>query len=134
MIDIEIELINRISAKLREQCEGVYVTGEYVKSPPAFPCVSIVEVDNQVYRNGRDSGEIENFAQVAYEINVYSNKKVGRKTECKRIMGIADSEMAKLGFTRTVYTPVQNERDATIYRIVTRYRAVVDKNKTIYRR
>lgn len=134
MIDIENELINRISAKLREQCEGVYVTGEYVKSPPTFPCVSIVEVDNQVYRNGRDSGEIENFAQVAYEINVYSNKKIGRKTECKRITGIADSEMAKLGFTRTVYTPVQNERDATIYRIVTRYRAVVDKNKTIYRR
>lgn len=134
MIDIEIELIDRISAKLREQCEEVYVTGEYVKSPPTFPCVSIVEVDNQVYRNGRDSGEIENFAQVAYEINVYSNKKVGRKTECKRIMGIADLEMAKLGFTRTVYTPVQNERDATIYRIVTRYRAVVDKNKTIYRR
>ena len=134
MIDIEIELINRISAKLREQYEGVYVTGEYVKSPPELPCVSIVEVDNQVYRNGRDSGEIENFAQVAYEINVYSNKKVGRKTECKRIMGIAVSEMAKLGFTRTVYTPVQNERDATIYRIVTRYRAVVDKNKTIYRR
>ena len=56
MIDIEIELIDRISAKLREQCEDVYVTSEYVKSPPTFPCVSIVEVDNQVYRNGRDSG------------------------------------------------------------------------------
>ena len=30
--------------------------------------------------------------------------------------------------------PVPNEEDATVYRIVARYRAIVSKNKVIYRR
>lgn len=30
--------------------------------------------------------------------------------------------------------PVPNEEDATVYRMVARYRAIVSKNKTIYRR
>lgn len=112
----------------------IYMTGEYVKSPPSFPCVSLIETDNQVYRNTRDSGCIENHAQVLYEVNVYSNKTSGKKTECKAIIALIDSKMEALGFTRTLMNPVPNEEDATVYRMVARYRAIVSKNKTIYRR
>lgn len=135
MIDIEHDVFNRIASRLRDKMENrVYVTGEYVKSPPEFPCVSILEVDNQVYRNGRDTGNVENYAQVAYEVNVYSNKNPGKKSECKKIIGLVDDEFENIGFTRTVYTTVPNELDATIYRIVTRYRAIIGKDGTIYRR
>lgn len=134
MIDIETEVFNTISTEVRNVYKGIFMTGEYVKSPPSFPCVSLIETDNQVYRNTRDSGSIENHAQVLYEVNVYSNKTSGKKAQCKEIIAFIDSKMEALGFTRTLMNPVPNEEDATVYRMVARYRAIVSKNKTIYRR
>ena len=78
MIDIETEVFSIVSAEVRKKYPKIYMTGEYVKSPPSFPCVSLIETDNQVYRNTRDSGRIENHAQVLYEVNVYSNKTSGK--------------------------------------------------------
>lgn len=134
MIDIEAEVFGIVSSDVRLKYPEVYMTGEYVKSPPSFPCVSLIETDNQVYRNTRDSGCIENHAQIQYEVNVYSNRTSGKKAECKEIISLIDSKMEKLGFTRTFMNPVPNEQDATIYRMIARYRAIVSKNKTIYRR
>jgi len=42
--------------------------------------------------------------------------------------------MAALGFTRIVLNPVPDMNDATIYRMVARYRAVVSRDEIIYRR
>lgn len=134
MIDIEAEVFGIVSSDVRLKYPKVYMTGEYVKSPSSFPCVSLIETDNQVYRNTRDSGCIENHAQIQYEVNVYSNRTSGKKAECKEIISLIDSKMEKLGFTRTFMNPVPNEQDATIYRMIARYRAIVSKNKTIYRR
>lgn len=134
MIDIESEVFNIVSKATRAKYPKIYMTGEYVKSPPSFPCVSLIETDNQIYRNTRDSGTIENHAQVLYEVNVYSNKTSGKKAECKAIIAFIDTQMEAIGFTRTLMNPVPNEEDATIYRMIARYRAIVSKNKTIYRR
>ena len=68
------------------------------------------------------------------EVNVYSNKGVNKKTECKNIMGVIDGAMATLGFSRTMLNPIPNMEEATIYRILGRYRAVISKNKFVYRR
>ena len=118
MIDIETEIFNSISVKVREKYSQIFLTGEYVKSPPSFPCASIVEVDNQIYRNTRTTECIENHAQLLYEVNVYSNKHNGKKAECKEIISYIDSLMASFGFTRTLLNPVPNEEDATVYRMV----------------
>lgn len=134
MIDIETEVFNTVSAKVREKYPKIYMTGEYVKSPPSFPCVSLIETDNQIYRNTRTTECIENHAQLLYEVNVYSNKQSGKKAECKAIIALIDKRMETLGFTRTLLNPVPNEEDATVYRMVARYRAIVSKNKVIYRR
>ena len=134
MIDVENEIFTLVSTAVRAKYPKIYMTGEYLKSPPSFPCVSLIETDNQIYRNTRDSGNIENHVQVLYEVNVYSNKTSGKKSECKAIIALIDSEMESLGFTRTLMNPVPNEADATIYRMVARYRAIISKNKTIYRR
>lgn len=134
MIDIETEVFSLISKKVRTEYPRAYITGEYVKSPPTFPCISLVEVDNQIYRSTRDSGSIENHAEVLYEVNIYSNKTSGKKAECKAIVALIDSQMETMGFTRTFLNPIPNEEDATIYRMVARYRAIISKDKTIYRR
>ena len=134
MIDIESELFTSVAEAVRETYPSIYMTGEYVKTPPSFPCVSLIEIDNVIYTNGRDSGAIENFAQVSYEVNVYSNKTSGKKSQCKAILAIIDTEMESMGFTRTLMNQIPNEDDATIYRMVARYRAVVSKDKVIFRR
>ena len=134
MIDIENEVFSTVATQVRSSFPKIYMVGEFVKSPSQFPCVSLVEVDNQVYRNTRSSSEIENHAQLMYEVQVFTNDTKGKKAKCKKIIGTVDNEMKKLGFTRTLLTPIPNEEDATIYRMVGRYRAIVDKNSIIYRR
>lgn len=134
MIDIESDVFNIISKAIRAKYPKIYMTGEYIKVPPSFPCVSLVEEDNQIYRNTRTSDSNENHVQVVYEANVYSNKTSGRKSECKAILAVIDNLMLNMGFTRTLFTPIPNEEDATVYRMVARYRAIVSKDKVIYRR
>ena len=138
MIDAENQIFNLVATALRAQYPSIYVTGEYVRAPASFPCVSIEERNNQVWRNGRDSAKIENFCEVMYEINVYSNKTKGKKTECKAITALVDETLASIGFTRIMLNPIPNSADATIYRMVGRYRAIIapdgENNFVIYKR
>jgi len=134
VIDIENELFTKIATALREEFSSIFVTGETVKAPASFPCVSIVEMDNYTLDRTKTSGNVENHANIVYEINVYSNKTTGKKTECKAIFKDIDREMTELGFTRIMRSPVPNMEDLTIYRMVGRYRAVISKNERIYGR
>ena len=134
MIDIEHSVFNSVATDLRAKYNDIYVVGEYVKTPPKFPCVSIVEMDNTTYQRAEDSGSVERYASVMYEVNVYSNKTVSKKSECKEIIALVDERMLALGFARTMLQPIPNLDDATLYRMVGRYSAVVSKDKVLYRR
>lgn len=132
MIDIENELFSMIKNQLEKSYKGIAVYSEEIRTPIAFPCVSIVEEDNYTFMKTQDSGSNENHANVMYEVNVYSNKMTGKKTEAKKILSKIDDIMILLGFTRMNKFPVIMD-DATIYRVVARYRGVVSQNHTIYR-
>ena len=134
MIDIESTLFTKIAIAVRLAFPEAYVSGEFVPQPPRLPAAYIVEQDNSVYMPGRDSGDVENYADVAYQVDVWSNRTVGKKTECKAIMAIIDAEFSKLGFTRTFLNPVVNLSEPSIYRMTGLYRAVVSKDNYIYRR
>lgn len=134
MINIEEELFSIVSTVVRANYPGIYMVGEYVKSPSSFPCVSLIEMDNQMYQKTQTNDSTENHVSVMYELNVYSNKTKGKKSECKAIAACVDEQMQRLGFTRTMLNPVPNMDDATIYRMTGRYTAVVSKDNVIYRR
>lgn len=134
MIDIENQVFDRVARRVREQFPNIFMVGEYVKSPSSFPAVSFVEMDNSIHESTMDSGSNENHANVMYEVNVYSNKTTGKKSECKEIIALIDKEMTDMGFVRSTLTPVPNEYDSTIYRMVGRYRAAVSTDYKIYRR
>ena len=134
MIDVENDVFDEVAKKVRAEFPQIYVTGEYVKSPPSFPCVSLVEIDNATFRNSQTTEGKENHVAVSYELNVYSNKTKGKKAECKKIVAFIDEVLMNLNFTRIMLEPVPNQNDATIYRMLGRYRAVVSQNKTIFRR
>jgi hypothetical protein len=134
VIDIENEVFTQIAAKLREEFNGISVYGEYTKAPAKFPAVSIEEKANTVYQRTQDSGNIENHASLMYEVNVYSNKKTGKKSECKDIFSVIDDEFSAMGFTRILKDTIPNLEDATIYRMIGRYTAIVSKENEIIRR
>ena len=134
MIDTENQVFNRVATRVRGQFPDIFMVGEYVSSPPSFPAVSLMEMDNSILESTVDSGSNENHASVMYEVNVFSNKTTGKKTECKAILALIDTEMTDMGFVRSTLTPVPNEYDSTIYRMVGRYRAAVSSDHKIYRR
>ncbi len=134
MIDIEDELFRKVATAVRAEFSNVYITGDYAKAPPKFPFVSFVEVDNAPYRRSQTNVDMENHVSLLYEVDVYSNKATGKKSECKAIIKIIDNIMLSLGFDRPFLNPIPNQEDATIYRMKARYVAVVSKDEVIYRR
>lgn len=132
MIDIENELFSKIKNQLEKDYKTIAVYSEAIRTPIVFPCVSIVEEDNYTFTKTQDSFSNENHVNVMYEVNVYSNKTTGKKSEAKKILAKVDDTMILLGFTRMNKFPVIMD-DATIYRVVARYRGVVSQNNTIYR-
>ena len=133
MIDIESEVYARITTALRSSYNPIYITNEETRTPSKFPFTSIVEIDNYVYKRTMDSGNNENHAQVVYEVTVASNKTTGRKAECKAILSDIDKIFTGIGFTRSMTNPVPME-DATIFKLVARYSAIVDTSGKIYNR
>lgn len=131
MIDLENDIFDYAAKALRAAHTGIDVAAEYVEMPAKFPHVSIVESDNRVLTRMR-TNNIENAVSVMYEVNIYSNKASGKKSEAKAIANTLDDALSGIGFTRTFREQVPNLRDATIYRIVCRYEAVIDKNFVIY--
>ena len=134
MIDCENEVFSAVANAVREAYPSVFISGEYIKTPPKFPFVSLVEMSNTAYDRTQSSGGLENHASLIYEVNVYSNETSGKKSECKEISALIDNELAALGFSRTMLQPIPNMDDATIYRMTGRYTAVISKDKKLYRR
>ena len=128
MIDVESKVFDTVSKALKTAFGSDFnVTSEYVPSPSRFPSVSLVEADNYVTQRYRTL-KIENAANCMYEANVYSNKTAGKKSEAKAVANVLDEAMADLGFTRTMRNTIPNLNDASIYRIVCRYEAVIIPN------
>ena len=134
MINVENEIFDTIAKAVRKAHPSVFISGEYIRTPSKFPFVSLIEMSNTAYDKTQTSGSLENHASLMYEVNIYSNKTSGKKSECKAIATLIDNEFATLGFSRTMLQPIPNMDDATIYRMTGRYTAVVSKDKAIYRR
>ena len=133
MIDVEAQIYSPLATLLRSTHSGISVSGEYVKAPSEFPFVSIVEADNYMSAANLSTADTEQFATLMYEVNVYSNKNTGKKSECKAIMATVDAFMYGLNFTRLSLSPVPNMDNASIYRMTARYRAETD-GTNLYRR
>lgn len=133
MIDIEKEIYTPLEAALREAHPGISVSGEEVLAPSEFPFVSAVEADNYMTKEHMDTADAERFATIMYAVNVYSNKGVMKKSECRAIMATIDRFMYAHNFTCITKTPVPNMNNASIYRMTAFYRAETD-GTNLYRR
>ena len=132
MINNSSEIFDRITTALQESDNAVKTSSVYVNAPSSYPFVSIELIEDSIYEQGVDSGDIENFANMSYEINVYT-KGDTRMSSAYGLLGVADNFMKSIGFTRIIIQPMQDQNE-TLYRIIARYEAVVGKDLKVYRR
>lgn len=125
MIDIENQIYSPIRTALVNAYEGIFVTSEPTATSAKFPAVSIVQEDNYMSVNKLDNSGAERFATIMFQVDVYSNKASGRKTQCKEIMNTIDTMLFALNFTRISLTPIPMANDG-YYRLTARYRAETD--------
>lgn len=124
MTNIENDVFNAVATATRAEFPGIYIVGEYLPVPASFPAVMLYEADSYVLREG-STIQIDDFTRVMYSVSVFSNKTSGKKSEAKAIADFIDEQLTALGFTRTMRMQVPNLADATIYRLESRYEAVV---------
>lgn len=131
--NLTAKIFDPIATALREQFDGIYVTGEYVDAPPQFPAVSIIEADNYLDFEKMSSKVDEEYSIVMYEVEVFTNLRSGKQKQAREILEFIDAILYDLNFTRLSAMPVPNMANTSIYRLVARYRAETD-GTTLYRR
>ena len=136
MISPENEVFNAIATHLRLDFPGIYVAGETVITPAKYPAVVIEERGNAVnpltIATSANGVQLENSVDLMYQVDIYSNKTIGRKAEAKAILNVVNEVFSELGFAREFSSPVSNLENATVYRITARYSAECDKDYYIY--
>ena len=131
--NLTAKIFDPIATALREQFDGIYVTGEYVDAPPQFPAVSIIEADNYLDTEKISSKANEEYSIVMYEVEVFTNLQSGKQMQAREILEFIDAILYDLNFIRLSAMPVPNMANTSIYRLVARYRAETD-GTTLYRR
>lgn len=125
MIDIETTVFNKVATVLREKYEGIKVYGEYVAEPALFPCVNMWESNNAVNVQHEDTSALDNYVNVTYTIQVFTNSPT-KKLDGKAIAQDIDAIMTEFRLRRSLFSQVPNI-DRTIYRIEMRYTGIVKR-------
>ena len=119
MISAENRVLSNIKSYVKDTCKNV--SNYSSKSPPSFPAVSVVQIDNQ--DACMDLENSENAVESVIEIQCYSNKNI---TEAKNIINQCCDAMRKMGYARAYGPkPIDNASDTNIYRMVARLKRLV---------
>ena len=119
MIDVSNRVLSNIKSYVEDTCKNV--SNYSSKSPPSFPAVSVVQIDNQ--DACMDLENSENAVESVIEIQCYSNKNI---TEAKNIINQCCDAMRKMGYARAYGPkPIDNASDRNIYRMVARFKRLV---------
>lgn len=134
MIDFNNEVFTNVANATRTKHPTATVTGEYTRKPSKFPAVTLDEAQNVMIDRLEDSSGEEKFAGVMYRLQVFSNKRSGKRAEAREIFATADAEMRRMGFRRVTYTTTPEIYESTIYQITATYEAVVSAVGYVYKR
>lgn len=132
MIDIEELLVDEVTRVL-ENYPNIIVLSSELTALPQLPCVCVNEIDNRLCSKGLDTSETEQFAEVTYQIDVYSKYGDCKKKEAKEIYKKIDELMYRLGFYRRSKNAIEFTENR-VCRICSRYSGTVSTDNKILRR
>jgi len=133
MIDVENQIITKVSDAVKVSYPNIFVTSVDVITEQDIPCIVIAQTDNRVRTDMTDSGDLENGVISTVEITAYSNTPDTARSEAKAILALADTAMKAMGYTRVTMLALPTT-NVTVCRMFARYEATVDKNELTYRR
>ena len=131
--DVETYVFTAVKNAISTAHTGVFVSGEYLQMPDRFPAVFIIQQDSY---NHTDSISFDgtHADRLMYEVNVFSDKKSGRKQQCSKIMATIDATLQGLGFIRTSRMPISTPNlEPNIYRLTARYRTIITEDLDTFR-
>lgn len=129
MIDIENLVVDTIENAYLAAEKSISVLSRYEPTPESFPCCMVREVSNFAYRRSMDEDPSPHHISIAYQLDIFSNKNVGAKSEVKELASIADAAMCGMKFVLDSFSIITNE-DRTITRATARYSAIVQEGVT----
>lgn len=130
MIDYEVKIFNAVHPAVAPLCADSRFVSRQVVAPTALPAASLVEISNVTDRNRRSSAWKEDYAIIAYQLDVFAKT----KSECRKVFSAADEKLTWLGFNRTTGSYLGNASNVDVFRYTARYEAVIDRDGVIYRR
>lgn len=132
MIDISNELFTMLKQQAEANIEDVKVIGESQGTPSEFPTITFEEITN--IPTHLDSAKLNKYARLNYRIQVFSNKKSGKRAEARAIYKVVDEFMQSVGFHATTFSTTPAFYLTDIYQITSTYEAVADSSGNIFRR
>lgn len=131
MFDVETEIFSPISIALKDNYSNIFVVSEPTPVPSKPLVASIVQQDSYSSPQKQDNTGVERFSTIMFQVDVYSNKASGKKSQCKEVMKLIDDMLFSMNFMRLSLQPIPME-DNGYYRLTARYRAETD-GETLYR-
>lgn len=131
MNDFFRQISTAVAEPLRTSYPDLRVMGEFQKTPPRFPCLTIEEIGN--LPAGLDSGDVEPRSRITYRVQVFCLREEGGKGLAREIMASASAILAGLNFTRKACIPQNKLYRANFYTMTSTFEAEVDENGVLYR-
>ena len=126
MNDKENEIYTNIHDAIIKVFPNASVTNVYLRVPPSFPHVSVIQSDTYEPKAYVDSSSTEKVTALTFQIDIYSDDDNRKKTICKLLSQIVDEKMKSMNFRRIMLNPIMNLADSTIYRITAIYTGMAD--------
>ena len=127
MVNIENIIYSDLADALKAEFPEISMNSEYAATPPKFPHCSFYEISNVPAPEYQTTESVENYSVIDFGLEVYSNKTSGKKAEAKAIATFANNYLQEnYKLIRTVFQPIDNMANSTIYRYTGRYRTYLD--------
>ena len=127
-------VFNEVYTKARAAVLSVYanafVTSTYTPTPSKFPAVFVREVGSFTPTRYISLANTESVKEMTLEVQVFSNKTSGAKTEADSILSAVETALKAQYFYLISSAPVENA-DSTVYRLAARFRRIIGGADTI---
>lgn len=124
------EVYTKARAAAISAASNAFVTSTYTPTPSKFPAVFIREVGEYTPTRYISLSSAENVKEMTLEVQIFSNKKSGAKTEVDTIFRSVESALKAQYFYLVSSAPVENV-DSTVYRHAARFRRTIGGADTI---
>lgn len=124
------EVYTKARAAALSAASNAFVTSTYTPTPSKFPAVFIREVGEYTPTRYISLSNTEKVKEMTLEVQLFSNKKSGAKTEVDTILLSVESALKAQYFYLVSSAPIENA-DSTVYRHAARFRRIIGDADTI---